>query len=591
LPSTGPKTSVVSALEEVLRARKALLNGSGSLSYFRKRGISDETVKQANVGYVAKVYFPRKQGRGYTGSAFTYPCISGGKLLLGIHYKSEGRNEEGKRYQKWGKFADDLPSKGRGKKPDSPAKVIPFGIETLKGLEPGSRVILCGGEEDSLSMRQVGYTALSQPGAGLLEPAYATELAGFEVVVFYDAGEEAAARKDASKLQLAGAADVWVVQWPADASHGADINGRLIEDPEGFEGWVADMIDSAKPLSTDLKPVVREGMPETYAPLVLPVPETLPWPTLRPEALYGLPGEIARAIEPDTEADPAALLVNFLAAFGNAIGRGAHALVGADEHHVKLFVGLVGESAKGRKGVSWGPVRALMETVDPGWVSNRVVSGLSSGEGLIHAVRDEVIGVKKGEEVVLDPGEPDKRLMAVEGELAGILKIMSRDGNTLSPTIRQAWDGGRLRTLTKNSPTKSTDAHISIIGHITKAELLRHLSETEAANGFANRFLWVMVRRSKELPFGGDVPETTALRERLDSAIRFGRTPRIIRWGESARGPWAEVYGPLSEGKPGMFGAVTGRVEAQTLRLATLYAVMDESETIEYEHLAAALAL
>lgn len=122
---------------------------------------------------------------------------------------------------------------------------------------------------------------------------------------------------------------------------------------------------------------------------------------------------------------------------------------------------------------------------------------------------------------------------------------------------------------------------------------MRYLSDTEAANGFANRFLWLMVRRSKELPFGGDVPRD-ALKElsrRLEAAFRFGRKPRHIRWGESARGPWEEVYGPLSEGKPGLFGAVVGRAEAQTLRLATLCAVMDESETIEYEHLAAALAV
>src|SRR3712207_8305102 len=45
---------------------------------------------------------------------------------------------------------------------------------------------------------------------------------------------------------------------------------------------------------------------------------------------------------------------------------------------------------------------------------------------------------------------------------------------------------------------------------------LRHLSETEAANGFANRFLWIMVRRSKELPFGGGAPDTGALWRRLD---------------------------------------------------------------------------
>ncbi|MEJ7872795.1 MAG: DUF3987 domain-containing protein, partial [Rubrobacteraceae bacterium] len=323
------------------------------------------------------------------------------------------------------------------------------------------------------------------------------------------------------------------------------------------------------------------------------VPETVAWPELDDAAFYGLLGDVVRTFEPHTEADPVAILVNTGAAFGNIIGRGAFARVGTTEHHLKLFVGLVGETAKGRKGESWGPPKALMETVDPGWTSERVVGGLSSGEGLIYHVRDEVRGERKGEEVILDPGEPDKRLLAVEGELASVLKVMAREGNTLSPTIRQAWDDSRLRTLTKNSPLKATGAHISIIGHITKAELLRHLPDTEAGNGFANRFMWLMVRRSKELPFGGDVPqdELKALSKRLDSAIRFGRKPRPIRWGESAREAWVEVYGPLSAGKAGLFGAVVGRAEAQTLRLATLYAVMDESETIEYEHLAAALAL
>ncbi len=286
-------------------------------------------------------------------------------------------------------------------------------------------------------------------------------------------------------------------------------------------------------------------------------------------------------------------MANILCAFGNAIGRGAFARVGADEHHPKLFVGLVGETAKGRKGVSWGPIRDLLREVEPGWAEGRVLGGLSSGEGLIHAVRDEVRGIKKDEEVVTDPGEKDKRLLVMEGELANVLKVMGREGNTLSPILRQAWDGGRLNTLTKNNPTKATGAHVSILGHITKAELLRHLNQTEAANGFANRFLWLMVRRSKELPFGGnwDTVDTSSLVRRLDGAVRFAREPRVVRWGESARDAWRGVYGPLSEGKPGLLGAVTGRAEAQTLRLAVLYAVMDGSETIEYGHLAAALAL
>src|SRR5262249_49451764 len=44
------------------------------------------------------------------------------------------------------------------------------------------------------------------------------------------------------------------------------------------------------------------------------------------------------------------------------------------------------------------------------------------------------------------------------------------------------------------------------------------------------------------------------------------------------------------EGQPGLFGAVTGRAEAQCLRLALLYALMDGVTEIDHQHLLAALA-
>jgi hypothetical protein len=47
----------------------------------------------------------------------------------------------------------------------------------------------------------------------------------------------------------------------------------------------------------------------------------------------------------------------------------------------------------------------------------------------------------------------------------------------------------------------------------------------------------------------------------------------------------------LSKGKPGLFGAATSRAEAQTVRLAALYATLDRSRMIERPHLEAALAL
>ena len=58
----------------------------------------------------------------------------------------------------------------------------------------------------------------------------------------------------------------------------------------------------------------------------------------------------------------------------------------------------------------------------------------------------------------------------------------------------------------------ATSPHVSVLGHITKPEFLRELTETAQANGFANRFPFFCVRRSKELPHGGALPEADVAR-------------------------------------------------------------------------------
>ena len=67
-------------------------------------------------------------------------------------------------------------------------------------------------------------------------------------------------------------------------------------------------------------------------------------------AYYGLAGEIVRRIEPHTEADPVALLIQILVVFGNVIGRAAHAIADGSRHALNLFAVVVGESSKSRKG-------------------------------------------------------------------------------------------------------------------------------------------------------------------------------------------------------------------------------------------------
>jgi len=323
------------------------------------------------------------------------------------------------------------------------------------------------------------------------------------------------------------------------------------------------------------------------------------WPEASPLMFHGLAGEIVHVIDPHTEADPVALLVQLLAAFGSAVGRSAHFKAEADKHYGNVFAVMVGVSAKGRKGTSWGHIQRLFALADARWESDCVQSGLSSGEGLIWHVRDAIekpVKNKTTGEVELetvDPGIEDKRLLILESEYASVLRVASRDGNTLSAILRDAWDRGRLQTMTKNNAAKATDAHVSLVGHVTADELRRELSSTEAGNGFANRFLWVCARRSKELPEGGNLTEAAlySLATRLSEAIENGRHVGLMVRDEDARALWHAVYHDLSEGGPGLSGAVTSRAEAQTMRLALLYALLDESDCIQREHLMAALAL
>ena len=160
---------------------------------------------------------------------------------------------------------------------------------------------------------------------------------------------------------------------------------------------------------------------------------------------------------------------------------------------------------------------------------------------------------------MVDQGVKDKRLLAYEPEFASVLRVMSRDSNTLSTQIRQAWDSGDLRTMTKNNPAVATGAHISILGHITKDELLRYLTDIEAGNGFANRFLWVCTKRAQVLPEGGGTPNYDKLVQPLHYALERARTISTISRDGEAREAWAQIYSELSEGKPGLFGAVTAR--------------------------------
>jgi hypothetical protein len=331
-----------------------------------------------------------------------------------------------------------------------------------------------------------------------------------------------------------------------------------------------------------------------------------PWPSdPGKEAYHGLAGDVVNSISPHSEASREALLIQFLVAFGNLIGRHAYRVIGGSRHHCNLFGMLVGKTGKGRKGTSWAWIeRFIKETeVEQAWVKDRIMNGLSSGEGVVYALRDpvhakEAVKNKKSglittyQDTIKDHGVEDKRLLIVEEEFASVLRVGGRESNILSAVLRQLWDGKQLGNLTKNSPHRATDAHGSLLGHITQFELLETLKSNDKANGYCNRFLWVCARRSKILPDGGGIPQWQQKIDEFKVVVEHARAKdREMTRDAATVALWHEVYPHLSQDRPGVLGLVTNRAEAQVSRLAMIYALLDGTDRIEKIHLQAALAL
>ena len=317
------------------------------------------------------------------------------------------------------------------------------------------------------------------------------------------------------------------------------------------------------------------------------------WPKPAAEAAWmGLAGEFAEAVDPYTEGE----LLNLLVMVGNAFGRKPHFRVGATKHRANLNVVTGGETGTARKGTASDVALDILTGVDPDWSPPR--NGLSTGEGLIEKLRDappKARSNKKKEKPASEPPLTDKRLLVLESEFGRVLRVAERVGNNLVPVLNTAWDGTHpLHLMTRNAPLTASEYHISLIGHITFDELNARLQHQDIFNGFANRFLWACVRRSKTLPLPPELPAKL----RVDFCLRMQeavakahRRDRLV-FAAKAEALWrGDLYAELTRPRAGAFGAATDRAAPQVLRLALIYALLDCSSVIKRSHLEAAHAV
>jgi hypothetical protein len=297
-----------------------------------------------------------------------------------------------------------------------------------------------------------------------------------------------------------------------------------------------------------------------------------------------------KAIEPETEAHPAGILLSWLACLGNCVGRNAYFKVGATKHYPALYVGIVGNTSDA-KGDSWAVSLYPFREANPQWASTCITNGIGSGEGLIERIADGRNVLGKDGKVIEIPGAKDKRCLLRLSELSKCFKVQRRDCSTLSETLREMWDGNASSVPNRKDNALSTSEYtVSVLGDITPSVLHKLLSTgTEGFDGFANRFLWVYIQRTRYLPNGGNTSVLDPFIPRLKEVIDWSKQAGELRRDAEANALWVDKYPELTHSGDSV--PHTDRARPQVARLSMLFAIADRSRVINLNHLRSALAV
>jgi len=377
---------------------------------------------------------------------------------------------------------------------------------------------------------------------------------------------------------------------------------RLQHEREKDHGTTEDAT-RPKPSSEESDEQAKQAAEELYRSV-----STVDFPgAAKPEAFYGIAGEVVRTMCDGSELRPEAVLAQFLCIFGNMLGRGPHKEQ-ESRHGTVINVAVVGRTADGAKGGSIKAVKKLMNAVYPTYCADKFTGGHNSAESILEEIRDEVWGFDEhGTEVIKEPEVLDKRLIIIEEELSRLFQVSKRDGCTLSEFIREFFDSPEIvKAKSRKSRLESTKPHVSVIGHITPEGLKSSLKSVELFNGLANRFIFIASKRTCSIPEPARVDwssDDLAKKVKYLQALITTFRPKVackenkdheFTFSEVAREKWHEIYKRLSEesaGKSGMHGAIIARAKPTLLRLSIIYAALDMHTVIEPQHLAAAEAL
>jgi hypothetical protein len=300
-----------------------------------------------------------------------------------------------------------------------------------------------------------------------------------------------------------------------------------------------------------------------------------------PVAFDGLLGGMVGDLSSGTDASEVGLLGSLIAFTG--------ALVPGQAYFHRLqtsspYIALVGESSIGRKGTAMTRVMdAMGEALQIVTVNRAVLDGMNSGEGLVSSL------YYKKEHF---PYEPCVGLV-FEEEYASLLASRGRDGSTLDPKMRQAFDGGPLSNRKAGeSKTVVPPYWLPALIGITPVELRARLEPGALQSGSANRWLYLPVIRRDVIPLNTAPAFSKDNRDRLLKArAAAAEKPATLNVDPAVTHTLAEYADFLPSVSVGVARDLTRRLAIIGFRVALVHALIERAGSVTSSHLARALAL
>jgi hypothetical protein len=281
--------------------------------------------------------------------------------------------------------------------------------------------------------------------------------------------------------------------------------------------------------------------------------------------LYGPAGEFVRRVTEKSEADPAGVLLYTLACSGLVLGRDAFYPHGYVKCRPCLFAVTVAQSPRTGQGCFLEPVRALFS-----------LAAELSGTELLKFIPN---GLLAADELLPKSPSSDARGLpsAGMGDFEPSWDTLSRARAPLTTALRHAWD---------------EHTRIAILGHLTEPYLLAARA-TRPLLHTASRMLWCCVHRERSIALPQTLPPEglRPIAEILASNAKRDRSPREMKFAPGTATEWEQAYSSLTLNDAGAVGIVTALAEAQVIRIAMVYALLDGLETINPAHMKAALAV